>query len=93
MDELAVALDIDPVELRIRNEPEVDPESGLRFSSRHLVECFREGASRFGWEVRRRPGRRRTGRWLVGSGVASSIYPARAAPSTARATSGPTGAG
>ena len=86
MDELAVALDIDPVQLRIRNEPGTDPESGLTFSSRHLVDCFREGASRFGWDVRRRPGRRRTGRWLIGSGVASSIYPARAAPSTARAT-------
>ena len=86
MDELAVALDIDPVELRIRNEPTADPESGLPFSSRHLVDCFREGASRFGWDVRRRPGRRRTGRWLVGTGVASSIYPARAAPSNARAT-------
>jgi xanthine dehydrogenase YagR molybdenum-binding subunit len=86
MDELAVALDIDPVELRIRNEPAADPESGLPFSSRHLLDCFRHGAERFGWEARRRPGRRRTGHWLVGTGVASSIYPARAMPSSARAT-------
>ena len=91
MDELAVALDTDPIELRIRNEPLTDPESGLDFSSRHLVDCFRAGADQFGWDVRRRPGRRRTGRWLVGTGVASSIYPARAAPSNARATLRPDG--
>ena len=43
---------LDPVELRIRNEPETDPESGLPFSSRNLVACLREGARRFGWERR-----------------------------------------
>src|SRR5437868_1028453 len=44
MDELAVACRIDPVELRVRNEPEVDPESGNPFSTRNLVACLREGA-------------------------------------------------
>ncbi|MCF2436313.1 hypothetical protein LV779_25995 [Streptomyces thinghirensis] len=43
---------MDPVELRIRNEPETEPDSGEPFSSRHLVECLREGARRFGWEGR-----------------------------------------
>ena len=87
MDELAVAAGIDPVELRIRNEPEADPESGKPFSSRNLVACLREGAERFGWSERDpRPGVRRQGRWLVGTGVASSLYPARAVPSRARAT-------
>jgi xanthine dehydrogenase YagR molybdenum-binding subunit len=84
MDELAIAAGIDPVELRIRNEPEVEPESGVPFSSRHLVACLREGAERFGWAGRDpTPGTRRDGRWLVGTGVASSTYPARRRPSQA----------
>jgi xanthine dehydrogenase YagR molybdenum-binding subunit len=84
MDELAVAARIDPVELRIRNEPDVEPESGVPFSSRHLVDCLREGAERFGWSGRDpKPGIRREGRWLVGTGVASSTYPARRRPSQA----------
>ena len=84
MDELAIAAAIDPVELRIRNEPDVEPESGVPFSSRHLVACLREGAERFGWTGRDpTPGVRRDGRWLVGTGVASSTYPARRRPSQA----------
>jgi xanthine dehydrogenase YagR molybdenum-binding subunit len=76
MDELAVAGGLDPVALRIRNEPRVHPESGLPFSSRNLVACLREGARRFGWEPRDpTPRARREGRWLVGTGVASSTYP------------------
>jgi xanthine dehydrogenase YagR molybdenum-binding subunit len=86
MDELAEALGIDPIELRIRNEPEVDPETGHPFSSRNLVTCLRQGAERFGW-TRRDPGAdgRRDGGWLVGTGVAASVYPANRKPeSTAR---------
>lgn len=85
IDELALACGIDPVELRILNEPEIDPEKGLPFSSRGLVQCLREGAERFGWERARTP--RREGRWLHGAGVAASTYPARrrAASATARA--------
>ncbi|TFV47467.1 xanthine dehydrogenase family protein molybdopterin-binding subunit [Blastococcus sp. TF02A-35] len=74
LDELAEALGIDPVELRIRNEPAVDPETGKPWSSRHLVECLREGAERFGW-ADRPPARHREGDWFVGTGVASSVYP------------------
>jgi len=86
MDELAVALDMDPVELRIRNEPAAEPESGLPFSSRNLVACLRAGADRFGWADRDpRPGVRRRGRWLTGTGVAASTYPARRRPSSATA--------
>jgi xanthine dehydrogenase YagR molybdenum-binding subunit len=55
MDELALKLDIDPVELRIRNEPRIDESNGLPFSSRHLVECLRTGADKFGW-AQRTPG-------------------------------------
>ncbi|MDG4863995.1 molybdopterin-dependent oxidoreductase, partial [Streptomyces sp. T-3] len=62
MDELAYAAGIDPVELRLRNEPETDPETGLPFSSRNLTACLREGARRFGWHGRDpRPGVRREG--------------------------------
>jgi xanthine dehydrogenase YagR molybdenum-binding subunit len=86
MDELAVQLGVDPVTLRLRNDPDVDPENGMPWSSRHLVECLQEGARRFGWADRDpRPGVRRDGRWLVGTGVASSVYPTmRQAQSTAR---------
>jgi xanthine dehydrogenase YagR molybdenum-binding subunit len=87
MDELAVATGVDPVELRIRNEPAVDPESGHPFSSRNLVACLEEGARRFGWSGRDpTPGVRRDGRWLVGTGVAASTYPARSRPSSASAS-------
>jgi xanthine dehydrogenase YagR molybdenum-binding subunit len=86
MDELAIACGIDPIELRARNDPDVDPETGNPFSSRNLVACLREGAERFGWSSRESaPGIRRDGRWLVGTGVAASTYPARRQPSSARA--------
>lgn len=76
MDELAVACGLDPIELRIRNEPEVEPESGKPWGNRHLVECLREGARRFGWSQRDpKPRQRVDGNWLIGSGVASSTYP------------------
>ncbi|HEY4625363.1 MAG TPA: xanthine dehydrogenase family protein molybdopterin-binding subunit, partial [Blastococcus sp.] len=78
MDELAAALGMDPVELRIRNEPERDPERGVPWSSRNLVECLRTGAERFGWAGRDpRPRMRTDGRWLIGTGVASATYPTR----------------
>jgi xanthine dehydrogenase YagR molybdenum-binding subunit len=74
MDELAVRLDMDPIELRVRNEPAVDPELGVPFSSRQVVECMREGARRFGWDQRvARPGQVRDGRWLVGIGMSSAV--------------------
>lgn len=89
MDELADTLGIDPVELRVRNEPRTEPDSGVPFSSRHLVECLREGAQRFGWARCREP--RREGPYLVGSGVAAATYPVLVAPSTARAHARPDG--
>jgi xanthine dehydrogenase YagR molybdenum-binding subunit len=73
MDELAIALGLDPIELRIHNEPAVDPETGRPFSSRNLVACLREGAQRL----------RREGRWLSGTGVAASTYPAVQLPASA----------
>jgi len=78
MDEMAEACGLDPIEFRIRNEPQRDPDTGRPFSSRNLVACLREGARRFGWEGRHaRPGTRREGRWCIGTGVAASTYPTR----------------
>jgi xanthine dehydrogenase YagR molybdenum-binding subunit len=76
VDELAAELGMDPIELRVRNEPEKDPTTGLRFSSRHIVEAYRSGAKRFGWGQRHAtPGMRREGEWLVGMGCATATYP------------------
>ena len=74
MDELAVKLDMDPIELRLKNEPKEDPEKKVPFSTRALVPCLQEGARRFGWHARNaRPGQVRDGNWLVGMGVAAAI--------------------
>ncbi|MGW0157855.1 xanthine dehydrogenase family protein molybdopterin-binding subunit [Mycobacterium sp. NPDC003323] len=81
MDEVAVACDIDPIELRIRNEPPVDPETGSPWSNRRLIECLQTGAQRFGWADRDpKPGNRSDGEWLIGTGVASAVYPAMLMP-------------
>ncbi|MDI9931958.1 xanthine dehydrogenase family protein molybdopterin-binding subunit [Rhodococcus sp. IEGM 1354] len=86
IDELATATGIDPIELRIRNEPDVDPASGNPFSSRSVVQCLREGAEKFGWEHRdSTPGQRREGNTLLGMGVATASYPVLISPSTAAA--------
>ncbi|MFV8264424.1 xanthine dehydrogenase family protein molybdopterin-binding subunit [Mycolicibacterium peregrinum] len=88
MDELAVACHLDPIELRLRNEPDVDPESGKPWSDRHLVECLKLGAERFGWAPRDpRPAKRLAGRWFIGTGVAAATYPGMAmGGNTARVT-------
>jgi xanthine dehydrogenase YagR molybdenum-binding subunit len=76
IDELAAAMGMDPIELRLRNEPEKDPTTGTPFSSRHLVKAYRAGAERFGWSRRHaRPGTQREGEWLVGMGCATATYP------------------
>jgi xanthine dehydrogenase YagR molybdenum-binding subunit len=91
IDELAEKLGIDPVELRMRNEPKVDPSSGLPFSSRHLVEAYRDGAARFGWDRRGEPGARREGEWLIGMGCATATYPYMRMAGAARVTLDKTG--
>ncbi|MGF7174932.1 xanthine dehydrogenase family protein molybdopterin-binding subunit [Azospirillum doebereinerae] len=76
MDELAEQLGLDPIELRLRNEPETDPVSGRPFSSRNLAVAYRLGAQRFGWDRRNPvPRSRREGEWLVGMGCATATYP------------------
>ena len=73
MDELAERIGLDPIELRIRNEPAQDPEKHVPYSTRNLIPCLRAGAERFGWTKRdSRPGQVRDGRWLVGLGVAAA---------------------
>jgi xanthine dehydrogenase YagR molybdenum-binding subunit len=76
VDELADQMGIDPIELRILNEPEKDPVEGTPFSSRHIIEAYRMGAKRFGWDQRHvRPGEHREGEWLIGMGCATATYP------------------
>lgn len=76
MDELAEALGMDPIELRLKNEPEKDPTQGLPFSSREVEKAFRDGAERFGWSRRDpRPRARQEGEWLIGMGCATGTYP------------------
>jgi xanthine dehydrogenase YagR molybdenum-binding subunit len=76
IDEMADKLGLDPIEFRIINDTQVVPDSatpGIRFSQRQLVKCLRDGAERFGWSKRNpQPGRSRSGRWLVGIGVAAA---------------------
>ncbi|QKW32800.1 xanthine dehydrogenase family protein molybdopterin-binding subunit [Actinomadura sp. NAK00032] len=76
LDELAYELGIDPVELRLRNISDVDPNTGHPWSSSGLADCLRRGAERFGWDGRDpAPGVRREGDWLIGTGMATAAYP------------------
>lgn len=85
MDELAYALKIDPLQLRLINYAEVDPESGKPFSSKALRECYRLGAEKFGWKSRNpEPRSMRDGKLLVGWGMASSVWGAMQMPASAR---------
>ncbi|WP_103342519.1 xanthine dehydrogenase family protein molybdopterin-binding subunit [Amycolatopsis sp. CA-126428] len=77
IDELAYRVGVDPIELRMRNEPATNPIDGKKFTHRMLREAYARGAERFGWADRTpEPGSMRDGRWLVGMGVASAYHPA-----------------
>jgi xanthine dehydrogenase YagR molybdenum-binding subunit len=92
MDELAVALDMDPVTLRILNEPEKNPQDGTPYSARKLVECLQEGARLFRWRERnKKPGQVRDGNFLVGMGMAAAVRGNMLQPSKASATMTPEG--
>lgn len=85
MDELALKLGIDPIELRKRNDTDKQPAKGLPFSSRNLIKAFEVGAEKFGWANRpAEPRSRRDGEWLIGQGVATAFYPAYRFPAAAR---------
>jgi xanthine dehydrogenase YagR molybdenum-binding subunit len=76
MDELATELGIDPIELRLRNVTDVDPNTGHPWSSHGLAECYERGARRFGWDQRNpQPRSEREGNWLIGTGMATAGYP------------------
>ncbi|MEM9012492.1 MAG: xanthine dehydrogenase family protein molybdopterin-binding subunit [Pseudomonadota bacterium] len=92
MDELAFTTGIDPIELRLTNYAETDPRADRPWSSKGLRACYAVGADRFGWESGPiRPRRRREEPWLIGRGMASSVYPGFRAPATARCTLHPDG--
>lgn len=85
IDELAVALNMDPIELRIKNEPDKDQYEKKPFSGRRLVDCLREGAQKFGWSKRpANPRATKDGNWLIGTGVAAATYPSVSFPTSAR---------
>jgi xanthine dehydrogenase YagR molybdenum-binding subunit len=85
MDELAHRLAIDPIELRLRNYADVDPETGARWSSNSLRRCYQVGAERFGWSQRSaEPRTRREGHELIGFGVASAARGVNLLPATVR---------
>jgi xanthine dehydrogenase YagR molybdenum-binding subunit len=87
IDELAVKLEMDPIELRRRNDTMTEPIKGLPYTSRSLMQCFDEAAESFGWSRRSAtPVSMRDGDWLVGWGCASTCYPTALAPATARVT-------
>ena len=77
MDELAVELKIDPVQLRILNHTSIDPETKLPFSLENIKECYQIGMQKFGWANRKsQPRYERKGKYLVGHGMATATYPA-----------------
>jgi xanthine dehydrogenase YagR molybdenum-binding subunit len=92
MDELAYALDMDPIELRRVNDTQTDPVDGLPFSSRSLMKCFDQAAAKFGWAQRNpKPASMRDGDWLIGLGCATSCYPSNIGPAAARLSLTPQG--
>lgn len=86
MDELAYALQMDPLALRLKNFAETDPADNRPWSSNYLRECYQQGAEKFGWSQRHpTPAATRDGDWLVGQGMAMGIYHASRAKASARA--------
>ena len=86
MDELAYALSMDPLALRLRNYAESEPSTGKPWSSKRLQECYRTAAERFGWSRRSpEPRSMRDGNWLIGWGLATATYPGHRSPATASA--------
>ena len=86
MDEMAEKLGMDPIEFRVVNDTQEDPEKpGRKFSQRQLVKCLRDGANKFGWERRNaRPAQVREGRYLIGMGVAAGFRNSMLMKSAAR---------
>ncbi len=86
MDEMAYALKMDPIEFRLKNYAETDPEKNKPWSSKSLRECYRQGAERFGWSRRTmEPRSMREGHELIGWGMATAVYPTRRSAANASA--------
>lgn len=88
MDELARELKMDPVELRLKNHAETDPEKKIPFSSKSLRQCYAQGAARFGWDryqASPEPRSLRDGPWLIGYGMATATYPTNRSEASATA--------
>ncbi|MBV8731139.1 MAG: xanthine dehydrogenase family protein molybdopterin-binding subunit, partial [Acidobacteriia bacterium] len=84
MDELAFQIGMDPVDLRIRNHADRDPEKDQDWTSKHVIESYRRGAELFGWSRRSaQPASMRKGKLLVGYGMATAAYPANRRPGSA----------
>ncbi len=87
LDELSYTLKIDPLELRLINYAEVDPDNGKPFSSKALRECYKQASEKFGWSKRKpEPRSTRDGNWLVGWGMATGTWGAFLSPASARVT-------
>src|SRR6202011_1763638 len=92
IDELAYALQVDPLQLRLRNEPASDPEKQLPWSSRSLRQCYESAAAAFGWSRRSAvPNSMHKGRAAIGWGMAAATYPANRQSASARARMTPGG--
>ncbi len=94
MDELAWKLNMDPVQLRMVNYTEKDPGHDRPFTSKHLRECYTQGAERFGWSKRAaQPGQHPEGNLLIGYGMATATYPANRSAAQATCSYQPDGRG
>ena len=85
LDELAYKLNLDPIELRLINYTDTDPERNLPWSSKYLKECYEKGAKAIGWEKRQaQPGTNKDGDWLVGYGIGCGAFGAYRSPTQAK---------
>ncbi|MBW4685831.1 MAG: xanthine dehydrogenase family protein molybdopterin-binding subunit [Komarekiella atlantica HA4396-MV6] len=85
MDELAYTLNLDPIELRLRNHADIDPHTGLAWSSKSLKQCYQQGAEIFGWSKRNPvPRSMRDEHFLIGWGMASATFPSHAGPASVK---------
>jgi xanthine dehydrogenase YagR molybdenum-binding subunit len=92
MDEMAYALNLDPLQFRLLNYAEVDPHSGKPFTEKNLRDCYKQAAERFGWSRRNpKPGSTREGRQLIGLGMATETYPGKNLPAAALVSVQPNG--
>ena len=88
MDEMARELKMDPIEFRLKNYAETDPEKKIPYSSKNLRQCYTQAAEKFGWDkytASPAPRSVRDGKWLVGYGMATATYPTNRSPSNATA--------